>query len=461
MERSLEPPTPAPGSTGELLRLAWPLVLSNSILMAQILLDRVLLGRSNLASVAAGFSSALLFWAFLILFQFTANYATTFVAQYRGAGRPERVGPVVWQAVWFAVLIGAVFQVLQPLAPQVVAVGEHTPELQGMETAYFRCLCVSALPTLLSAALTSFFAGRGDTRTVLLINGAGLAVNGVAAAGLIYGLYGLPALGIVGAGWATVLGTSTSALLALLLMLRTPYRRAFATFSGWRFDSELFRRLLRFGLPNGVFAALDVLGYTVFLQLIGRFSPADLAATSIAFTLNLLVYFPMMGVGQAVEVLVGQRLGEDRPDLAERTTWHALRLALLLTAAGTLSYVLLPQTLAGLFHGPGEDELWEPIRTRVPVLLRFIAVYSLFDTMNVVFSNALRGAGDTRFVIWAALVLSWPVMVLPTWAAWMYGWGLYWAWAFASLYIIALALTFAFRFRQGKWRNMRVIEPTR
>lgn len=243
-------------------------------------------------------------------------------------------------------------------------------------------------------------------------------------------------------------------------MLRSTHRRAHATLSGWRFDFELFRRLMRFGLPNGMLATLDVLGFTVFLQLIGKISKADLTATSIAFTLNLLVYFPLVGIGQAIEVLVGQSLGEDRPDLAERTTRSGLRLALLLTLAGVLTYLLVPHTLAGLFHGSESDELWEPIRTRVPILLRFVAIYSLSDTLNVVFSNALRGAGDTRFVTVAALVLSWPVMVLPTWAAVIHGWGLYWAWTFASIYIIALALIFWFRFRQGKWRNMRVIEPS-
>ena len=78
--------------------------------------------------------------------------------------------------------------------------------------------------------------------------------------------------------------------------------------------------------------------------------------------------------------------------------------------------------------------------------------------MSLVFSFALRGAGDTRFVTVVALGLAWPLMVLPTWAASYYGWGLYWAWAFASAYIIALALTFLLRFRTGKWKSMRVIE---
>jgi MATE family multidrug resistance protein len=458
MERSIEPPLSLPGSTRELLRLAWPLVLSNSIWMAQIILDRVLLSRSSLASLAAGFSAAVLFWAFLLFFQFTANYATTFVAQYNGAERPERVGPVVWQALWFAVLSGVGFQLLHPLAGSIVALCGHEADLQGLETVYFRCLVASALPTLLTSAITSFFAGRGDSRTVLLINVAGLAVNGVSAAVLIYGLCGLPALGIVGAGLATILGTSTSAGLALALLLRKSHRRRYATLSGWRFDRELFRRLMRFGLPNGLFAALDVFSWTVFLQLIGRLGEVDLAATSIALTLNLLVFLPAMGIGQAVEVLVGQRLGEDRPDLAERSTWRGLSVALLITAAGVLAYLLVPEMLGGLFHGSQEDELWEPIRLRIPILLRFAAVYSFFDTMNLVFSNALRGAGDTRFVTYAALALSWPIMVLPTWTVLAHGFDLTWPWAFASAYIISLALTFWLRFRQGKWRAMRVIE---
>src|SRR5262249_25023060 len=94
----------------------------------------------------------------------------------------------------------------------------------------------------------------------------------------------------------------------------------------------------------------------------------------------------------------------------------------------------------------------------VPVLLRFAAVYSLCDSMNIVFSFALRGAGDTRFVSFMVVALAWPLMVLPTWAAWYFDWGLYWAWAFASTYIMALGVTFLWRFRIGKWKTMRVIE---
>jgi MATE family multidrug resistance protein len=121
-------------------------------------------------------------------------------------------------------------------------------------------------------------------------------------------------------------------------------------------------------------------------------------------------------------------------------------------------YLGAPDALAALFHSEKETTRWHQVAEVVPVLLRFVAVYSIFDSMNLVFSSALRGAGDTRFVFAAAVSLAWPVMVLPTWLIIHNRGGLEWAWTFASLYIIVLALVYWARFLQGKWQAMRVIE---
>ena len=117
---------------------------------------------------------------------------------------------------------------------------------------------------------------------------------------------------------------------------------------------------------------------------------------------------------------------------------------------------VVPQ--AFLFFFQSDDEKWPMVAGQVPVLLRFVTLYSFFDSMTIVFSFALRGAGDTRFVTIVSLALAWPLMVLPTWAAWHFQWGLYWAWGFASTYVIAMGITFLLRFRAGKWQSMRVIE---
>lgn len=448
----------APGGWRAVGRLALPLILANSFWTLQITIDRVLLGQLSSDAVAAAMAGAMLFWTPLALLQSTAAYASTFVAQYYGAGRRERVGPAVWQAIHFSLLTGFAFLALLPAAPTIVALGGHSDALQEMEVVYFRCLCWSALPTLVTAAVSSFFSGRGDSWTVLIINAVGMVLNAVLDYLFIFGYGGLPEMGIAGAGWATVLATAVSALVGLGFMLRAPYRAEFATLSGWRFEAALFLRLLRFGLPSGLQWALDGLAFTVFLFLVGRMGDAELAATSITFTLNLLAVLPALGLGQAVQVLVGQRLGEDRPDLAERSTWSGFQIAWLYMAVVALAYVLVPDLFVRLFENPDEGVKGEAVAALVPLLLRFVAVYSLFDSMGLVFSCALKGAGDTRFVTIAALALAWPLMVLPTWAAWRYEWGLVPAWTFASTYIIVLALAFLLRFRTGLWKSMRVIE---
>jgi multidrug resistance protein, MATE family len=452
--------TDAAGGYRELLRLALPLILSNSFWTLQVTVDRILLGQFSSNAVGAAVEAIVIFWTPFALVQGTAAYATTFVAQYLGAGRRERIGPSVWQALYFSLFVGVGFIFLTPLAETVAALSGHSPELQALEATYLACLCFAALPMLMTASVCSFFIGRGDNWSVLLINGTGLVVNAVLAWAWIFGEWGFPRSGIAGAGWATVVGSSVSALLGLTLMMRRPFRHEYATLSGWRFDRKLFGRLMAFGLPGGLQVALDVFAFALFTTFVGRIGRTELIASGVAFTLNLIAVLPTMGIGQAVGTLVGQRLGEDRPDLAERSAWTGFKVTWLFMAAVSVVYIAFPGPLLEAFHSREEADAsdWSRVAELVPVLLRFVALYSLFDGINLIFSFALKGAGDTRFVTLMLLILPWPIMVLPTWMAQQYGWGLYWSWGFASTYILALALTFLLRFRGGRWKSMRVIE---
>jgi MATE family multidrug resistance protein len=440
----------------EVLRIALPLILSNSFLTLQVTIDRVLLSEFSSDAVAAAIPALLLYWTPFTLLQNIANYATTFVAQYTGAQRFHRVGPAVWQSLYFSSVAGLAFLCILPLAGWLVSLGKHSPAIQELEIAYLRCLCFAALPALFVASANSFFAGRGQSWIVLLVDGAGLSVNAVLAYAWIFGHWGFPSMGIEGAGWATVAGSTTSALVALVLFFQPRYRKTYQTVAGWRFDAALFRRMMRFGFPNGLQWMLEGLAFTFFLFLIGRLGDVDLAASNIAFSINMLAVLPMLGMGSGVAILVGQRLGENRPDLAQRTTWNGFGMALAYMNAVAALYAFMPG--AFLYFFESSDAKWPAVAALVPVLLRFVAVYSIFDSMSMVFSFALRGAGDTRFVTIVSLVEAWTIMVIPTWCVWHYEWSIYWAWAFASGYIIVAGFTFMLRFIAGKWKTMRVIE---
>ncbi|MCE9533555.1 MAG: MATE family efflux transporter [Planctomycetes bacterium] len=443
----------------KLLVLAWPLILSNSFTTLQITIDRLFLSQLGPDAVSGATSAVMLFWTPFVLFHCVASYGTTFVAQYTGAGRPSRVGPAVWQALWFSLFAGLLSLLAIPFAGNIVAVAAHSPELQKIEATYFECLIWMALPALIVASVSGFFSGRGDSRTIIWINALGLLVNAVLDYVMIFGKWGCPALGVAGAGWATVIAMWASALLGLGLMMRKRFRAEFATLSGWKPEFLLFKRLRRYGLPSGFQWVLDMTAFTAFVLLMGWFGNAQLASTSLAITINNLAFIPMLGIGQAVSILVGQRLGENRADLAEKSTYSGFIVAgVYMGAIGGL-YLLIPSIFVEPFRGDESTETWALIAEQTRLILIFVAFYSIFDSINIVFSFALRGAGDTLFVTYVALFLAWPVMVLPSWWAWREGWSFYWAWGFASVYIAVQALCFILRFRHGKWKSMRVIEP--
>ncbi|HEY2784926.1 MAG TPA: MATE family efflux transporter [Fimbriiglobus sp.] len=454
-----DPIHPWAGGSRELLKLALPLIVSQSFMTVQVFVDTILLSWHNPREMAASLPAVMWYWQFFALLQVTAGYTSTFVAQYTGANRPHRVGPAVWQGVHFAVASGLLFLLAVPAAPFLIGLGRHPLADQVLEVQYLQAMCFAALPMLVMAAINGFFSGRGHTWTVFGVEAAGTAVNIAFALVLIFGRWGFPELGIKGAGWATVAGSWVSALVALALLLRKRFRVEFATLRGWRPERELFVRLMRFGGPAGMQMFLDVLVFNLFIQIVGRIGEAALGASTLTIRLNMVAFLPMMGMGQAVCILVGQRLGADRADLAERTTYTGLRWIFGYMCVVAAAYLLIPGILVRIFENRENAEHYAAIAAIVPKLLICVAIYSVADALSLTFAFALRGAGDTRFVTLCTFALAWPIMVLPTYFVVTNGGSVYWAWGFATTHIVAMSICFALRFRHGKWKTMRVIEP--
>lgn len=449
------------GGYREVLSLAIPLVLSSGAWAIQHFVDRMFLMWYSPAAVAAASPAGMLNYTIMSIFIGTAGYVSTFVAQYFGAGRWERIGPSVWQGMYVSLLGGIVLLLFVPVARPLFALAGHDPQVQEFEVEYFRILCLGSFPPIASSALSGFFLGIGRTVPVMVINLVETGSNLLLDYLLIFGKLGLPALGVRGAALATVASGVLAFTIYLVLIARPEYRERYHTFSGWRLEPDLFRRLLHFGVPHGLQLFLDVAGFAAFVMVVGKLGTAALAATNIAFNINTLAFMPMIGFGTAVSILVGQRLGEERVDLAERSTYSAFHLTFAYMAAVAVLYVAVPDMFLAPFAAQSDPADFDAIRQAARVLLRFVAAYSVFDTMNVIFASALKGAGDTRFVLRMILVASGLLFIVPTYVAVVHlGMGLCAAWTIASVYISVLGLSFLFRFLGGAWRRMRVIEKS-
>ncbi|MDD5765385.1 MAG: MATE family efflux transporter [Candidatus Marinimicrobia bacterium] len=268
-------------------------------------------------------------------------------------------------------------------------------------------------------------------------------------------------MGIKGAAIATDLSLLTSTILFTVFIFCSKQNCRQYALNNWRFNRKSFGRLIRFGLPSGVQFFIDMAGFTVFLFIMGRLGTTQLAATNVAFNVNNLAFMPMMGFGATISILVGQYIGKNKPDIAERSVYSCFHLTAMYMFSISFAYFFFPDIFMIPFDSKVNPELFRPVREIAVVLLKFVAVYSIFDTLNIVFSSAIKGAGDTRFVMNMLVFLSFGLMVIPTYIlVVILKLNVYAAWACASLYISTLGLVFYTRFLKGKWKSMRVIETT-
>lgn len=448
----------APGGLREVARMALPLIISTASWTLMQFTDRVFLLWHSADAVAAALPAGMLSLAVVCVPLGIAGYVSTFVAQYHGARRPHRIGVAVWQAVGVGVLAVPLVLATNPLAPALFSAAGHPPQIAALETSYYQILSFGAGGMVICSALAGFFTGRGDMRTIMVVDTLAAALNVVLDYCWIFGHAGFPALGMAGAGWATVVATWCRVLVYMALWLRPAFREQYQTLAGCRFDLELFKRLLWFGGPSGLQFLFDVGGFSFYLLLIGQLGSRELAASSLAFNVNGLAFMPVYGISMATSTLVGQRLGENRPDLAARATWTAFALAAGLMLVVAAVYVLAPDWLLTAHRAQGDAVEFAHLRDLTVVLLRFVAFYCLFDAMNMIFASAIKGAGDTRFVLLTTLALA----AMPVALAWIgirfWGLGLYWAWVAVTAWVCLLGLVFLWRFVQGRWRDMRVIE---
>ncbi len=443
----------------EILAVAFPLILSTGSWSIQHFVDRMFLTWYSPEAIAAALPAGLVNWTFSSFFIGVASYVNTFVAQYYGARRYHRIGPAVWQGLYLSLLAVLAVAVIYPFSEHFFRLFGHPAKVVELETEYFRILLLGAPFLVITNATSGFFTGLGKTWIVLYLNLFITGLNIVLDYLWIFGRLGFPEAGIRGAGWATVSATLVGSVIFLGYFVRPMYARQFHTLKGWRFEPSLFRRLLRFGTPNGIQFTLEILVFAIFIMLVGRYGVIELAATNITFNINTLAFLPMEGMSIAVSSLVGRRLGQNRPYLAERTTWSAFHLTFAFFGLLAAGYVLIPDVFLFPFRLRADPVQFAPIRSWVVILLRFVAIYSLFDAMNMVFSAALKGAGDTRFVAVVSVLLAVGVLLIPSvLITYLFHGSLLWLWTCVTLYIVGLGTSFWLRFLYGPWRGMRVIE---
>lgn len=436
-----------------LLVLAFPLILSTSSWSIQQFVDRMFLSWHSEEALAAAMPAGILNFALICLFIGTVSYAGTFVSQYVGAREDHKVGTVLWHSFYISLFGAGVLLLVVPFSSDLFRMIGHNENLQIMESSYFRILCFGGLGPILSSAFAGFFTGQGRNWPVMWVNIFTTVTNLILDYLLIFGIGIFPEMGIAGAAVATVIAGFASIILYLFLIFQPHNEIRFRIWAASKWDVTFIKRFLKYGLPSGGHFFLEIMGFTAFILILGRIGQVELAATNIAININSLAFMPMLGLGIAISMIVGQNIGSGQPETARFAVNSGVQLGMAYMVVCIFLYVGIPQ----LFIAPFEAS---PETARVAIiLLRFVAIYAVFDTLSILYSSAIKGAGDTHFVMLVTTALSVFVLIIPTYlAVVIFKTNLYLPWTFCSLFIVAMGLTFLGRFRGGKWKSMSVIE---
>lgn len=443
----------------EVLSISLPLVLSMAATTVMEFTDRVFLANYSIDAIAAAMPAGIAAFLLLTFFTGVAAYLNVFIAQYTGAGTLSKIGACLWQGIYFSLLAAVVLIGCSFFAGPIFRLSGHPPSVQALERDYFGILCRGGGINVLNAGLACFFSGRGKTRPVMLINVIGMAFNIPLDYALINGIWIFPEWGIRGAGIATVCSWTLMAVMYAGLIFNPDNDRRYGILSRRAFDAQLSMRIIRKGVPAALQFTLDVFAFTFFIFMVGRLGRIALAVSNMAFSVESLAFMPAVGFSIGISTLVGQSLGRNDVDAALRFTKQTICIL--------MSYILLLDLL--LFSAPGwilaifimgerGSAAYPQLLARGVVVLRIMAFFISFDALYFTFIGVLKGAGDTRFIMWSIGMVTIGVMIIPLTIVVDYlGWGLVACWITLTGYVIALFCVSFFRYRQGKWKSIRVI----
>ena len=431
-----------------MVALAVPVVLSELGWMAEGIVDTIMVGKLGPAAIGAvALSNAVcntpsLFGIGLLL------GLDTLVAQ--AFGRKDHEGCHRWlaQGVYLACLVAPPVMLLIFVGSFGFSQFGINSQVAGPAASYLRILNWGTLPLLLYGGTRRYLQGVGDVRVITVTYVGANLLNWFGNWVLIYGKFGLPALGVNGSAISTVVSRVFMAGALLGFAWRYERRRGHPLFRHWPGPSlAKLRELIRLGAPAAGQILLEVGAWNLATLSAGWLTPVALATHQIVMNYASLTYMVPLGVAAAAAVSVGHAVGAGDGARARRAGWMALGLGTSFMLLAALVFLVAPGPLIALYTSDPQ------VMAVGPGLLGVVAAFQIFDGIQTVSTGSLRGLGETRAPMLANLVGYW-VLGLPLglFLCFVLRWGIYGLWIGLTLALIVIAATLLLRWHRDSAR---------
>ncbi|WP_112661723.1 MATE family efflux transporter [Microvirga flavescens] len=406
------------------LSLSWPLVLTNVAQNALMTSDVILMGWLGSDALAAGALGTNLYFAVLIFGIGLMSATSPLIAEELGRKRHSvrDVRRTVRQGLWCAVTVAIPIWCVAWNAERILLAMGQEAVLAKTAGDYVRALQWSLLPFLFYLVLRSFLAALERPGWALVIGIIAVPLNLGAAYCLMFGKFGLPNFGLIGAGLGTVFSsTFMFVALALVISFDRKLRRYHLFGRFWRADWPRYRTLWRIGVPIGLTVAFEVTIFNAAALLMGRIGANELAAHAIALQIASFCFMVPFGFGQAVTVRVGRAFGAQDEAGITRAGWTAFALGVGFMVFTASLMLFVPHLLIGAFLDLSDPKNTPVVEFAVSFLV-FAALFQLADGAQAVGGGMLRGLQDTKVPMFYAGFGYWGVG-LPLGVALAFGLG--------------------------------------
>jgi putative MATE family efflux protein len=440
----------------QVLRLAAPVVTGMASITAIGLTDTIMVGRLGAEALAATGEAVLLFWTVNWVTRSVEVACQALVARRFGEGRPHLCGKVADNAIVLGLLIGLSGAVLMGAgAPWIMGLMTSHPVVLENAAGYIRILAPALVLSAPFFAMRGFYSGIGKTRIFLSTAIVLLTVNVIGNYLFIFGTFGLPRLEVRGAAVGSALSFVAASAFLLWYSLRgrkLSHRHVFGFFRlRAHLDRETMAEIGRLAAPNAFRGIMVIGGLAVFYAMVDRLDVVQVAVVNVVLNIQSVSFMPGYGFGVAASTMIGQSLGAGRPDEAERVGYESAKLGVVFMGSLGLLFLAAPEWILRLFT----DDVTVIESGLFP--LRVIGVVQIMDAAGMVFSSALEGAGNTRWVMAVEIGVNWgiflPLTYTLTFVAGLQPHGPWFAWI---TYMSVFGLLCYYKFRQGSWKQIRL-----
>ena len=432
----------------QLVAIAIPMAVSQAAIALMQTADTLMVAPLGTEALAAITPAGLAVMVISVFGTGVLTAVSTQIGNANGRGDSERCAALGWQGIWCAITLGLFALAFIPTASELFRAFGHSPEIRKLEESYFRISVVGILPQLIGIVIANYFIATLRPKLAMLGTLVAISVNLVANLALVGGRWGLPALGIAGAAWGTVIASTCYALLMLCLFLKLSRRHCRRSAP----RRQAIGKLLKQGAPIGVQDTVDAMSWGIVLVvLVGRFGAEHLAAASVLIRCMQVSFLPADGVGVGLLALVANAIGAGNPRQARVQTNVALRLCSVYMASVAIILYLFRGQILDMFSD--DPEVIE-IGSRAMVC---VALFQVFDAMAITHVNALFGAGDTAWPSWLNVFLGVVVLLgggillshlfphLESMAIWLA----------TTLFIMLQGILLYRRWIAGKWEHLK------